>query len=540
MALPGAQSAGRGAPRSAVVVGEAFGSPTGPLLSDDAKWRTVTGRLSALVACQSSEKPNRPIAMGELAAVIALLAPARALRSRVGGARGSRQLRRVPSAKSNRGRRMALAVLGAAMEPDEGATVDWRIPKATRPAERWPFWPVLPIAPYDRRRTLRHELVPGELWGFDQKQGVYYVHVPIRMTVYRFRTRPGLLVYAPVAPTDECVALLRELEAEHGAVAYIVLPTCAVEHKYFVGPFARCFPEAEVWVCPGQFSVPLPLPLAFLGFPTNRLHVLPRDPQEPSVPEDWRREGLDFRILGPIGKDLATGAFAEVVFYLRPLKTMLVTDLVVSVPSEPPGIVMEDPRALAFHARDGPTEPVDTSPEAMACGWRRICIFALMFRTTAIEVQGVPEAVRDALESKAPELGWSGFLPCNYREQWEETFQAISGEDGGLLVPPILSELVLNRYLSTDVWAFVEATATAWADMQMVVPAHFAAPVAAGTREWRDAFRRAFGEPPAEFQEGWRLPMPFGIGAPPQGPQPLEADLAGLRGVSEGLTRLGV
>ena len=53
------------------------------------------------------------------------------------------------------------------------------------------------------------------------------VIVNIRMTVVRLRDG-SLFVYAPVAPTRECLRLLRELEAP---VRYIVLPTSAVEHK---------------------------------------------------------------------------------------------------------------------------------------------------------------------------------------------------------------------------------------------------------------------------------------------------------------------
>ena len=131
------------------------------------------------------------------------------------------------------------------------------------------------------------------------------------MTVYRMQTRPGLFVYAPVAPTEECVRLLRELEEQYGEVAYIVLPTVAVEHKYFVGPFSQAFPKAEVgvfhkhvicglwhfpclphqvWVCPGQFSVPLQLPLPLLGFPWDaRLRTLPKDTRS-ALPQKWVTE----------------------------------------------------------------------------------------------------------------------------------------------------------------------------------------------------------------------------------------------------------
>ena len=53
------------------------------------------------------------------------------------------------------------------------------------------------------------------------------------MTVIKLKTG-GLWVHAPVAPTEECIALLAELDAP---VEHIVLPTTLFEHKIFVGPF---------------------------------------------------------------------------------------------------------------------------------------------------------------------------------------------------------------------------------------------------------------------------------------------------------------
>jgi len=185
---------------------------------------------------------------------------------------------------------------------------------------RWDLWPALPIAPYERRRTILQEYIPGELWGLEQKLGLLYVHVPIRMTVLRLNDG-GLLVYGAVAPTPECISMLRQLEATHGKVRFLILPTVAIEHKTFAGPLARQLPEAEVWyapggcpnicfqrdclkmvqfwsetsrgwdavdVYPGQYSVPFQLPLEFLGFPLSRLHELPRSSKGADLP--WGSE----------------------------------------------------------------------------------------------------------------------------------------------------------------------------------------------------------------------------------------------------------
>ena len=81
------------------------------------------------------------------------------------------------------------------------------------PDQFWPWWPLLPLYPYGRRRTLVRELIPGQVWSFEQLQGVFYVAVPIRMTVVRLRG--GLLLYAPVPPTGEVRAALTPAADEH-------------------------------------------------------------------------------------------------------------------------------------------------------------------------------------------------------------------------------------------------------------------------------------------------------------------------------------
>eukprot|EP00746_Dinoflagellata_sp_MGD_P045706 gnl/MRDRNA2_/MRDRNA2_21207_c0_seq2.p2 gnl/MRDRNA2_/MRDRNA2_21207_c0~~gnl/MRDRNA2_/MRDRNA2_21207_c0_seq2.p2 ORF type:complete len:112 (-),score=15.60 gnl/MRDRNA2_/MRDRNA2_21207_c0_seq2:397-684(-) len=77
----------------------------------------------------------------------------------------------------------------------------------------------------------------------------------------------GLFIYAPIAPTHECLDLLQPLIDTSGAVKYIILPSAAIEHKVFAGPFARAFPKADFYTTDKQYSLPLNLPSSFLGFP---------------------------------------------------------------------------------------------------------------------------------------------------------------------------------------------------------------------------------------------------------------------------------
>ena len=103
----------------------------------------------------------------------------------------------------------------------------------------WPLWTALPVAPFNRRRTIRYEVGPG-VYAFDQMIGIYYVHVPIRMSVMAVHqndpSKRGLVVYAPVAPTKECLSLLQELIDQYGPVRDIIDPSTAVEHKVNAGP----------------------------------------------------------------------------------------------------------------------------------------------------------------------------------------------------------------------------------------------------------------------------------------------------------------
>ena len=124
-----------------------------------------------------------------------------------------------------------------------------------------------------------------------------------------------------------------------------ILPTISgLEHKVFVGPFASECPQAQVWVAPDQWSFPINLPLSWLGFPIERTYTLPTDSSNTPFGDEF-----EYAILQTI--DLGSGQFAEVAFFHRRSRTLLVTDSVVSIPSEAPAIVQCDPAGLLFHAR---------------------------------------------------------------------------------------------------------------------------------------------------------------------------------------------
>jgi hypothetical protein len=363
----------------------------------------------------------------------------------------------------------------------------------------WKYWFTVPIYPFSQRRTIRREIVPGEIWAFEQLQGILYVVTPVRMSVVRLATG-GLLVYAPVAPTAECLALLQELIDTYGDVKYIVLPTASgLEHKVFVGPFARCFPQATVYVAPHQWSFPLNLPLSWLGLPSRRTQKLPEKVHAAPFADEF-----DYVILGPI--DLGLGPFEEVAMFHRRSRTLLVTDTVLAVPEQPPEIVASETAALLFHARDTVEDVVDDTPANRLKGWQRIALFSFYFRPSAAQVVGFGQAVRSAIGSRdRSRQNYFGLYPFQWKADWQQSFEALRG-GGRLFVAPILQRLILNRDPKIVIdWAnFVSQ----WG-FERIVPCHLQAPVVVSPQEFRAAFAFlekyphrpiAFPLPEADFQ----------------------------------------
>ncbi|CAH1437594.1 unnamed protein product [Lactuca virosa] len=308
-----------------------------------------------------------------------------------------------------------------------------------------------PLGPFLNRRTIRTEAVKDCIWLFEQEQALGFssVSTNIRMTVIKLKSG-GLWVHAPIAPTKECIQLVKELGAP---VEYIVLPTFAYEHKIFVGPFSRKFPEAQIWVAPRQWSWPLNLPLEFFGIfrAKTLLH------EDLSTP--WASE-IEQKILS--SPEVGIGPYVEVAFYHKPSKTLLVTDAVIFVPKQPPECISND--SLLASAKNGlavkllskgkevSQEPVVDNSMNRQKGWERM-VLQILF------------------------LGPSNLLEPN------ASFSQMSQK---LIVSPIVKTLVFSK-VPEKVRDWIDSISRDWR-FKRIIPAHFAAPVNANRSDFVAAF----------------------------------------------------
>jgi len=370
------------------------------------------------------------------------------------------------------------------------------------------LWGVLPVGTYKTKKTMLNEIVPGQIWTLDQKFGILNVQVPIRMTVIKLKDG-GLFVYNPVAATPECVDMLRGLITNHGPLKHIVVGSVALEHKVYAGVLAQKFPDADVWLAPGQYSFPVNLPNPLLGYPFARTKTIPQRRED--APHAWR-ETFDFLTLGPFKS--RDGAFSETVFRHKASKTLIVTDTVLEVTEEVPEILDLDPSPLLYHARDTVTQVVENTPETRKIGWRRVALFGLFFTPSAIDIKDANVAFKERREDINSDF--LGIYPWDWVREDKLSFDALTG---GLLVAPILQTLILNR---TPIQVLDFADVVSKWEIERIIPAHFKNDLKYGGKDYREAF--AFLE---------------ANGVPKGLPKPLDADLKFLRESEEGLIESG-
>jgi hypothetical protein len=135
--------------------------------------------------------------------------------------------------------------------------VNYLVPTPPFPKEQyWPLGKVafllLPLAGTSTiRATVEECIVPDAIWTHDQIQGIVNVNASVRQTVVKLSTG-GLWVHNPVAPTPQLIGMMQTLIDLHGPVKHVVLGTVPLEHKATFGAFALNYPNATVWIQPGQ------------------------------------------------------------------------------------------------------------------------------------------------------------------------------------------------------------------------------------------------------------------------------------------------
>jgi hypothetical protein len=335
-------------------------------------------------------------------------------------------------------------------------------------SQGWSWWPLLPTYPYGKRLSRFTELIACRAWAVEQFHGIWYVAVPIRMTVLRL-DQGGLLLYSPLPPTQEVLNFIRKLESTHGYVRTIVLASSSgLEHKTSLPALARAFPNSDIWISAQQWSFPLDLPLSWLGFPRSRTHVLFKD----GLPHS---DEIDWLALGPL--NLGLGTFLEVACHHRSSGVLLITDALVSIPKQPPILFDLDPNPLLYHARDSGSEPMLDTPQQRLKGWQRIVLFANYLRPHLLQVRGFLPLVNDFLaadDRKA--VNHFGFYPFLWPNGWlADVDEFFAASPLPIRIAPVLERLVFVRARHSFV-AWLRDLALL-ADEFALIPSHYDAPV---------------------------------------------------------------
>jgi len=111
--------------------------------------------------------------------------------------------------------------------------------------------------PFQNRATYRYDL-GCNTWALEQLLTFANVTATIRCNVVRLKSTGGLWVHSPQWPTGEFCSLL---DGIGGPVEHVVLPCNAFEHKAPMKAFLKRYPNAKVWISPGQYGI--------LGKPLN-------------------------------------------------------------------------------------------------------------------------------------------------------------------------------------------------------------------------------------------------------------------------------
>ena len=393
-------------------------------------------------------------------------------------------------------------------------------PTAVAPAAKAPSRSYLlftgfpfPLGPFTERRTVGTELVKGKVYGFEQEIRLSGISANVRSTVFRTKDN-HLVVYNPVAPTEEFLSELKALNSE--GVSHVLLGATTYEHKVFVGPFARAFPDAKVWAVPDQWSYPVDVSSRVLGvdtrsggFLTDTAAGSPAYDRAPDLTAEF-----EVKLLRPTQRLGLGYAASEAAVYHKGTKTLALTDALVNVAPTP---------TPAYDAANLRGIGVD--------GARSNSLGSLVLKGTgAVNWQGGGRKTVDAFfasEKRAPadelQRGWERNVLLSLffgpsPESLVDPEPAFRRLENKWIVAPVTDSLVYrSRKVQPELKRWV-ADVGKW-DVKYISPSHFRA--APGTsKDWTSAFSAT-------------------LGASTEKPY-CERDAFLLEGISAALTRAGV
>merc|ERR1719247_3071282 len=332
-----------------------------------------------------------------------------------------------------------------------------------------------PLGPFTERRTVQSELVPGKVYGFEQEQQLSGITANVRSVVFRMSDN-HLLVYNPVAPTDEFLQQLAELKSD--GVSHILLGATAYEHKIFVGPFARKFPDAKVWAVPDQWAFPLDLPPPLLGIDTkgsgggDLVDTAKGSAAYANAP-DLTSE-FEVKLLRPAQRLGFGYAADEAALFHRETKTLALTDALVRVQSTPPEIYDRgDLLDVGDNRRGTNTLGNIILKAAGAVNWRGTAareVEALWAATDASRGEATASALQRGWERNALLSLYFGPSPSTLVDPGP-SFQSLTNK---WIVAPVTDSLIYRSgRVKPELTRWVNDLAQ-W-DFNTIAPAHFAA-----------------------------------------------------------------
>jgi hypothetical protein len=324
------------------------------------------------------------------------------------------------------------------------------------------------------------------IWALEQNLELGPLQTPVRCTVIRLNDGT-LWIHAPLAPTQEFFDLVESCAATAGsgdnrnAVAHVVVPTYALEHKVFVKDALQRWPNAQLWTSPGQFSFPFAGVSDEFVFGKAVSGVL----DGYSSSSSSSSSSSDAKVLPPWSDEieyasLQAGTFTiggkpttlcETAFFHKASKSLIITDAVARIPKSVPPL--NDPEQLLLISKRSTSDPMpEDTPQSRLDGWEKTALLVSYF---------FPE--HEELDPQSPGV-------VTWTEGWHDNFNTLAGR---LIVPPVVRTLIYAQNptrVQTWVDHIVDGTNgnKGW-DFDQIIPAHFEAPIAATPLEFAAAFR---------------------------------------------------